>query len=212
MKKISIKRVAFVAIFSAIAGLLYCYVKFNLPIFPPFLDINISMIPVIICAFMLGPWDAGIVVLIRFIMKILLVSTGTAYVGEIADILLGLLVCLPTGFMYRYMKNEKKELITFLSSIAIWIVSSILINVFINIPFYVQNFFGGSIEPLVGMCRDSFKLISFGLINNVTASNFMFYYIILAVIPFNALLSIVVILVTALVHKRLKNLYDEFNF
>lgn len=212
MKKISIKRIAFVAIFSAIAGLLYCYVKFNLPIFPPFLDINFSMIPVIICAFMLGPWDAGIVVLVRFIMKILLVQTGTAYVGEIADIILGLVVALPSGFMYKYTKSQKKEFITFLLAFILWIETACVINIFINIPFYINNFFGGNIDPLVGMCRDSFRLISFGLINNVTAGNFMFYYIILAVIPFNVLLSAVVILVTALVHKRLKYLYDEFKF
>jgi len=212
MKKISVKRIAFIAIFSAIAVVLYCYVKFNLPIFPPFLDFNFSMIPVIICAFMLGPWDASIVVIIRFLLKLVLVPTGTSYVGEIADLLLGIIVSLPVGFIYKYSKNQKKELFAFLSVLGIWVLSSIMINAFINIPFYIENFFKGSIEPLVGMCRDSFKLITFGLVNNVNASNFMIYYIILAVIPFNLILSGIVVLVTLLVHKRLKSLYDEFNF
>ena len=58
MKKNAIKRISFVAIFAAISIILYCYVKFPLPIFPSFLDINFSMIPILICAFMLGPWDA----------------------------------------------------------------------------------------------------------------------------------------------------------
>ena len=90
MKHFSIKRIAFVAIFAAISSLLYCYVKFPLPIFPSFLDVNFSMIPIIIAAFMLGPIDGVIIVLIRFLMKLILVGTGTQYVGEIADLVLGL--------------------------------------------------------------------------------------------------------------------------
>ena len=63
-------------------------------------------------------------------------------------------------------------------------------------------------NALVGMCKDAFKLISFGNITDVNQSNFMAYYIFFAVIPFNLLLSLIVIGVTALVHKRLKILYD----
>ena len=72
MRGFSIKRLTLVAIMSAISGVLYCFLKFNIPIFPIFLDINFSMIPIIIVAFMLGPIDASIVVLIRFIMKIIM--------------------------------------------------------------------------------------------------------------------------------------------
>lgn len=69
MKKNAIKRISFVAIFATISTLLYCYVKFPLPIFPSFLDINFSMIPILICAFMLGPWDACACVIIRCLLK-----------------------------------------------------------------------------------------------------------------------------------------------
>ena len=102
MKHFSIKRIAFVAIFAAISSLLYCYVKFPLPIFPSFLDVNFSMIPIIIAAFMLGPIDGVIIVLIRFLMKLILVGTGTQYVGEIADLVLGLVTTLGCGLTYKF--------------------------------------------------------------------------------------------------------------
>lgn len=201
----SIKRLVMVAAFSALTTILYIFVKFPLPIFPSFLDVNISMIPVIICSFMLGPIDASICVLIRFLIKLPLSST--AYVGEIADLIMGLATCLPCGIIYK-TKLKHKTLIAFLAIPIMWVLSGILTNVFINIPFYIKFYFDGDMTPLLGMCSDAFKLISFGKINNITLDNFMMYYVLLAVIPFNLLLSLIVIIVTLPVHKRLRSLYD----
>jgi riboflavin transporter FmnP len=206
MKKISIKRLTFIAIFSAISGLLYIFLKFNLPIFPAFLDVNLSMIPIIICTFMLGPIDASIVVLIRFVIKVLLAGSSTGYVGELADVL----ICLPTaaiaGSIYKFTNLKHKTLYAFISVSISWILFSVISNAFINIPFY-GNLYG--MEMVIGASKDAFRLISFGLIDNVNTSNYIFYYILFAVIPFNLMLSLVVIGITIPVHKRLKVLYDN---
>ena len=204
MKKNSIKRLTFIAIFSAISGLLYVYIKFPLPIFPSFLDVNFSMIPIIICTFMLGPIDAGIVVLIRTVLKILLAGSTTGYVGEFADILICLPTALISGSIYKYTNFKNKTLLSFISVSISWILFAIISNTFINIPFY-GNLFG--MEMVIGASKDAFKLISFGLINNVTEANFIYYYIAFAVIPFNLILSLIVIAITIPVHKRLKDLY-----
>ena len=89
-------------------------------------------------------------------------------------------------------------------------------NLFINIPFYSSFYFkknyytDGVPAALVGMCGSAFELITFGLIKaeTVTADNFMVYYIFLAVIPFNLMLSLFVTLITAPIHQRLKVLYE----
>lgn len=207
MKKNSIKRLTFISIFSAISGLLYVFLKFNLPIFPAFLDVNLSMIPIIICTFMLGPVDAGIVVIIRFIIKILLAGSSTGYVGEFADIL----ICLPTaliaGSIYKYSKFKHKTLISFISVSLSWITFAIISNTLINIPFY-GNLYG--MEMVIGASKDAFSLISFGLITDINESNYIYYYVLCAVIPFNLMLSIIVNSITVLVHRRLKTFYDNF--
>ena len=209
MRGFSVKRLTLIAIMSAISGLLYCFLKFNVPIFPQFLDINFSMIPIIIVAFMLGPVDATIVVLIRFLIKIILVGSSTAYVGELADII----ICVPTviacGSIYNYTNIRFKELLSFLSIPVVWVVCSLISNKFINIPFYSQAY---GIDAIIGLSGDAFKLITFGKIDSITPTNFMKYYLLFAVIPFNLLLSIVVIVITLPVHKRLKVLYDKFEF
>ncbi|MBE6137550.1 MAG: ECF transporter S component [Erysipelotrichaceae bacterium] len=205
-KRNAIKRIAFVAAFGAISGILYCFVKFNLPIFPSFLDVNFSMIPIIICAFMLGPWDACVCVLLRFIVK-LIPGSSTAFVGEVADIILGLTTAIACGCIYKYYNGKGKSLLSFGAVVAVWVVVSILINIFINIPFYINFFFDGNKAPLIGMCDSAFKLISFGNVS-VTADNFMVCYVFLAVIPFNLMLSLIVVLITIPIHNRLKALYD----
>lgn len=213
-----IKRIAFDAIFSAITVVLYIFAKFNIPIFPSFLDINFSMIPVIICAFMLGPWDAGIVVIIRCLLKWAFVGSGTGYVGELADVLIGLAACLPAGAIYHYTNLKHKTLLSFIMVCAGWILMGILSNIFINIPWYTNLYFKenyyetGVAQPLVGMCSDAFKLITFGNFTSLNKDNFMFYYILLAIIPFNLFLSLIVVLVTFPIHKRLRVLYDMIDF
>ncbi len=209
-----IKRICFDAIFAAITYVLYAFVKFPLPIFPSFLDINISMIPVIICSFMLGPTDALILVIIRCLIKWIFPGTSTAFVGELADLLIGLSCAITSGIIYHKTNLKHKTLYAFLSVIIMWVIMGILTNVFINIPWYSYLYFNtnyyqdGVPLPLINMCEDAFKLISFGNIQEISQNNFMLYYIIFAIIPFNLLLSIIVVIVTALVHKRLKIIYD----
>lgn len=207
-----IKRMTFIASFSAITCILYIFAKFNLPIFPSFLDINLSMIPVIIAAFMLGPWDAAVIVIIRCLVKLPMSKTG--YVGEFADVLMGLAAALPAGFIYHKCDFKNKTLVAFSSVVIGWVLMGILSNILINIPWYSKFYFNqnyykdGVPAPLLGMCKDAFNLITFKHGPTLTNNNFMFYYIVLAVIPFNLLLSIVVVGITIPVHKRLKVLYD----
>ena len=58
------------------------------------------------------------------------------------------------------------------------------------------------------MCEPAFYAISFGRIAEVNEGNFLMLYILIGVIPFNLLLSLIVVGITAPVHKRLKVLYD----
>ncbi len=207
-KKNVIKRISFIAIFASLSTILYCYVKFPLPIFPSFLDVNFSMIPIIICAFMLGPWDACVCVILRCLLKwILPPGTGTAYVGELADVLIGLAAVIPAGLFYQKSKSNYKTILSFIFVCVSWIIMAVISNIFINIPWFTHLYFKGDMTPLVGMSNAAFKLISFGKIE-ATIDSFMVCYVFLAVIPFNLMLSLMVVITTALIHKRLKIIYD----
>ena len=65
------------AIATALAVVLYAIgPKFPIPfLFPAFLDIQFSMLPILIITFMLGPYDALIVIFVRFMVKVFAFSS-----------------------------------------------------------------------------------------------------------------------------------------
>ena len=95
-----INRITKVGIFGAISVVLYDFVKFPLPFFPSFLEINFSMLPIILIALAYGPIDACIIVILRFLLKLPL--SHTAYVGELGDLIIGLLIVIPSSLCYKF--------------------------------------------------------------------------------------------------------------
>src|SRR5574344_1733436 len=99
-----IKKLALISIFGALSSVLY-YLKFPLPIFPSFLQIQFSNLPIIICGFSLGAPSAILALLIKTLIWIMFSSSSG--VGELADFIIGLAVVLVTS--YVYFKNIIKK-------------------------------------------------------------------------------------------------------
>ncbi len=217
-KKIDTKkmilRISVDAILAAIASVLYvfCELPISLAIFPSFLKINPSMIALIIATFMIGPWDASVIVFIRMIAKFIFKGTSTSGVGEVADLLIGITSVIPAGIIYNYTNSKHKTAFSFIAVIVSWVLAGVITNLFINIPFY-KSVAGFSDEVLAKVIGKPVSVITFGLIKtkNITADNYMLYYILFSVIPFNLMLSVFVVLITLPLHKRLKSLYANFN-
>ena len=198
-----VKKMILTSIFAAMSVLLYLFPKFSLPIFPSFLEINFSMLPIVICAFSCGPLFGGACVLIRCIVNLIIEGSVSVGVGEIMDLILGFAVVLGSGFMYKYLKvkEPKKSIFSLLVCIGIWILAGVLLNVFYAVPAYLKLYFNGNKDALVSVLSKT--------IPGVNSSNYMGKYVLYAVIPFNLLLSSVVCLVTFFVNKAIYILYDD---
>ena len=197
-----IKKLVLTALFSAMSVLLYLFPKFSLPIFPSFLEMNFSMLPLMILGFSCGAMYGGLGVLLRYVSNLIIEGSITAGVGEIMDLMLGAAIVIPASLIYRYikMKEPKKTLISLVIGLSCWIVFGALLNIFYAIPLYLKLYFGDNVNALVGALH---------IIPGVNASNYMAQYIIYAVIPFNLILGFVVMSVTFLVNKRISILYVE---
>ena len=185
------------AILTAIAFILYAFAKFNLPfMFPSFLEIQISELPALLAGFSMGPISGCLVVIIKCLLKFPL--TTTAYVGEATDILLGIAFVLPASLIYYFHKDKKHALIGLCVGSACLTGLSILVNRFISIPFFVQLYFGGNFDAIVGVLKPLYK--------NVTIDNFYTYYLLLGVLPFNLFRCIIVSGLTFVLYKRLSKI------
>lgn len=190
------KNIVRLAIFTALSVVLYMFVKFPLPIFPAFLEFQFSDLPALLAGFMMGPVSGTIVLVIRTLIK--LPFTGTACVGEAADLIMGLAFVLPAAFIYRRRRTLKGAVVALSVGTASTVVAAMIVNRFVLVPFYSLAF---GFEAVIGMVKAIFP--------QITTETFYIYYIFGAVLPFNLMRAVICALLTFLLYKRLKNLFDR---
>ena len=189
--RMNVKQMSMVGIMSAITVILYYFVKFNLPFFPPWLDIQVSELPALITGFAYGPFAGCLVILVRFVLK--LPATITAGVGELADLVLGIAVVGISSLIYKKHKTIKGALVATGIGVGIGVVVSCFLNWLVLIPAYIY-LAGFPLDALVGML----SYMPF----EVTKENFMLAYVLVGALPFNLVRFILVYALTFLLYKR----------
>lgn len=193
-------KIAQVGILSAISTILYL-IKFPLPfIFPSFLDVQFSNLPAIIGGFAVGPLGGCAIIIIKTILKLFVEGTNTAYVGELADVIIGVIVVLTTSLLYRQHKTKKRAVLSLSVGTFVWIATSIIANWLILVPFYIEFFMGGDINIFIKACS---------IIPGINESNYMMMYLIFGAGFFNLMLATTTSLITFLVYKRISILFDK---
>ena len=201
-KKITPAYITKVALLTGIAFILYAFVKVKLPfMFPSFLELQISELPAILAGFALDPVAGVLVIAFKCLLKFPLSNTN--FVGEITDMILGVLFVLPASILYHVKKSKKSALVGLISATVLTTATAMILNRYLSVPFYVEYFFGGDFGTLVGMLSVLYP--------NLTEQNFYPIYLFAGVLPFNLLRLSLVSALTFLVYKRLsKALHWEF--
>ena len=193
-KKITPAYLTKVAVLTAISFILYFLLKFSLPfLFPSFLDMQFSELPAILAGFSLGPFAGVLVIVLKCLLKF--PFSSTAFVGEITDMVLGILYVLPASIFYNHRKSKRNAAIGLLLGTVISTVGAIFLNRLVSVPFYVEFFFGGNFDVIVGICAPLYP--------KMTKDTFYVYYLSAAVLPFNLLRLGLVSVITFFVYKSL---------
>ena len=192
------KNITRIAVFCALSFVLYAFLKFPLPtLFPGVLEMHFSELPALLASLMMGPIAGVIVIIVKTGLKLIFFPTSTMFVGELSDILIGCVLVLTVSIIYRRKRTIKWAIIAFVIGVAIATVLAMLINRFVSIPVYSYMF---GFDNIVNMVK--------AVIPAVTAETFYAYYIFLAVLPFNFIKLTICALLTFLLYKRLKKLFD----
>lgn len=196
-------RIAFIALFGALAGVLYI-LNFSLSFaFPSFLEFNFSDVPVLIGTFTLGPVSGAITVVVKILVKLAIKGTTTQFVGELSDLITGIALAVPAGLIYKKHRTFKGALVAMAVGTLCLVVVAIFFNWLVLVPFYVSFFFGGNWEPLIGMMTPLFP--------SCTKETFYDFYLWASVLPFNLMRCIVAIIITLPVYKRISILINRTN-
>ncbi len=95
------------AMLAAVAVVLQ-YLEFPVPLVPVFLKMDLSDIPELIGAFVIGPFGGVIIALVKNLVHLIVSQSG--FVGELANFLLGAVFSLTAGFIYKRHKTKKTAL------------------------------------------------------------------------------------------------------
>ncbi len=194
MKKLSnTKNLVLIAMFSALAVVLHIF-DFAIPfIAPDFYKIDLSEIPVLIGSFIMGPVAGVVIEAIKIILKLLIKGTSTAYVGDLANFIIGCCLVVPASLIYKFHKSKKGAFIGMAVGTIAMAAAGAIINYAILIPFYVKAF-GMPLDAIIGAGNK---------INPLVSGKWSF--VLVCVVPFNIVKAVVDSLITALVYKRISS-------
>lgn len=197
--------IARTAIFAALSIILYSVpvLKFPLPIFPSFLEIHLDEIPAFIAGFAYGPLSGVLVILTKTIVKLPL--TTTACVGEFADFIYSIAFVLPATLLYKKFHTLKGAIVSLAIATVIQLVVACFVTTFIMLDIY-GSLFNLSRQTILMMCQAVNPV--FKSINDVGVS-FLFMFLLMVALPFNLIKDIIVVLVTMLLYKRLRILFNK---
>ena len=144
------RRVSIIGMCSAIAMVLYM-LDFPVPFLaPPFYKLDFSEIPVLICGFFLGP-SAGVICLaLKVLLKLLLQGTTTAFVGDLANFVVGTTLVLPAVVIYHLNKSKKSALVGLVTGTVSMAALGSLFNAVYLIPEF-SRLFELPLEAIIAM-------------------------------------------------------------
>ena len=182
------KNIAGMAVFSALSFVTYLL---EIPIFAgtpaSFLELDLSNVFVMLAGFMYGPIPAILITLVKEAIHITVGSTGG--VGELANVIITTAYVLLPSIAYKNKKGIKTVIVTLAIACLIQSGVSLLVNKFINFPFFM-----GSVPFLPNETSEKMFSMLWGY-----------------VLAFNIIKSVVVSVVTIALYKRVSYLFKKIN-
>ena len=120
--------------------------------------------------------------------------------GELSNFLLGAAFVVVAGLIYQHKKTRKTALAGCLLGALAMAVFSFPTNYFIVYPAYANMWFGGTVEPIVGMYKTLLP-VSDTLEKSLLIFN----------LPFTLVKGLVVAAITMFIYKPLSNLIVKMN-
>lgn len=184
------RRVSIIGICSAIATVLHMLDFPLLFLAPEFYKLDFSELPVLLCGFYLGPSACVACEGVKILLKLLLKGTSTAFVGDLANFVVGCSFVLPATIWYHESKSRHSAIIGLISGTVSLTVFGSAFNAIYLLPKF-SELYGLPLDTIVAM-----GTAIWGGVRNVTT------FVILCVAPLNVVKGTLVSVLTMLLYKR----------
>jgi riboflavin transporter FmnP len=158
---------------------------------PSFYKLDFSEIPVMIGAFMLGPVGGVIIELVKVLLKLVIKGTSTAFVGDLANFVVGCAFVVPASIVYHRKKTRTNAIVALVTGTLVMTVFGSAFNALYLIPAFAS---------LYGMPID--VIIEMGTAINPAITS-VWTFAIFAVAPLNLLKGVLISVPTMVLYKRI---------
>ena len=162
------RKIVMIGMFGAISGILYCF-----------------------AGFAFGPVAGVLVEFVKQVVKLMIKSTSTAFVGDLANYLIGCMLVLPASVIYRFNKSKRSALI----GCAVGTIVMTIFGTWFNAVYLLPTFarlFGMPLDVILGM----------GAAINPAVTNIT-TFVIMMVAPINLIKGIGISALTMLIYKKI---------
>ena len=132
---LSTRKIAMIGVFSAIAAVLMLF-EFPLPFAPSFYELDFSEIPALVGTFAFGPVAGVMIEFVKILLKLLMKGTSTAFVGDLANFVVGCSFILPASIIYLFKKTRKTAIIGSVTGTLIMTVFGTAFNAIYLLPAF----------------------------------------------------------------------------
>jgi len=165
----------------------------GIPLFGNIYKLDFSMLPVLLGTFAMGPLEGTMILLLKCLIG--WAHSTTMGIGKLAEFLMGVMMILPAGLIYRASKTRKTALIGMAVGTVCMVFGSILVNKWILLPFYMNAFH-----------MDMGKILGMITVSGIDSETKL---LLLITGPFNLIKGAVLSVMTGLIYKPLSPLLHQ---
>lgn len=186
------RKVAMTGMFSAIALILFLF-EFPLPFAPSFYELDFSELPILIGTFAFGPAAGVMMEFLKILLKLFIKGTSTAFVGDLANFVVGCSFILPASAIYAFHKTKKNAVLGCVCGTLILTVFGTAFNAVYLLPAFA-GLYHMPLDTILAMGAEVNPLVSEGSIVSFVAA---------CVAPMNLIKGSVSSVITILIYKPL---------
>lgn len=184
------------AIVAALATVL-TYFRFPLAFLPSFYKIDFSEAVIILGGYLLGPVSTVVMQALKTLLKIITSGSNSAFVGDLANFIMGLAFVLPAVWYYHRKPCFDNALKGLLIGLVTLVIVGCIVNYFIVIPMYA-GMYQMPVEQIIAMYQ---KL-------NGSVTN-LFTFVLFFTAPFNLIKGFLSMVIVLLIYHSTRKLFEQ---
>lgn len=186
------RKLAMIGMFSAIATILHVL---DFPIFfaPGFYKMDFSELPILVGSFAFGPVAGVMMEFVKILLKLCVKGTSTAFIGDLANFVVGCSLILPASAVYSFKKTKKNAVVACIVGTLVMTVFGTAFNAVYLLPAF-SVFFGMPMDTILAMGTE---------VNPLAREGSIVSFVVACVAPMNLIKGTLVSVITLLIYKPL---------